>query len=121
MSESTANTWAFIVLSILFVVPFLVFSIHHKLFRKATFRLLATVINKTALVYLAILFMVIMYVTGNHPIILDPQYPEPDEILAGGITIGFIVLFIFVFIPIMLILNVIRKFSKEKLSTNTND
>lgn len=82
------------------------------------------VANICGMIYFS-LFIFMAIVVFNGPIIQDPQYPDSSEIITGGVIIGFMALFVWCFLPLLLILNFIlyikTKRGLQKSAGNVNN
>ena len=105
-----------LILAVLYIAPFAVFNAKDRLIKDYSFRKLVKSTNKTIAVYAAILIVMFLWLqTRSQPLIVDPQYPDPnDEYVAVGVIVIFGLSVIFLFLPLMLIVNFANYFIQSK-------
>ncbi|HYD90695.1 MAG TPA: hypothetical protein VEA37_04305 [Flavobacterium sp.] len=105
-----------VILAILYIAPFAVFNAKNRLIKDYSFRKFVKTTNKTIAVYAAILIVMFLWLqTRSQPLIVDSQYPSPhDEYIAVGVIVIFGLSVIFLFLPLMLILNFANYFIRSK-------
>lgn len=96
-------------LAILYIMPIILFAIKYRPFQNFTFNRLAATVTGAVAVYVFISLMFLMLLLGNEKLIEDPDYIDiNDSIVTVSVIFFFWMSQIFFFVPLTLLLNLIR-------------
>ena len=116
MTTTLATVIMWVLLGLFVLVPISLCAVRFKLFNPFTFQKFKKITNTTGLIYLAIFILMSMIAAADYPLIVDPEFPSPSEIYFGGTIVSFMLFAFFVFLPFIILMNVISFIKEKKFS-----